>query len=88
MVYPASGHLPEPIRLAINSTADEPPHVETRMKGIGTSITRQATIPIVGQAVDPQDSAKIYGVTDDYGITDVHFEYRIDGGKSEAGESR
>jgi hypothetical protein len=80
-------YSPEPIRLTINSTADEPPRVETRMKGIGTSITRQATIPIVGQAVDPQDPAKIYGVTDDYGITDVHFEYRVDGGKAEAEES-
>jgi hypothetical protein len=74
----------EPIRLAINSIPDEPPHVDTRLKGIGNSITRQATIPIVGEAHDPQDATKIYGVTDDYGIADAHFEYRLETAKSDA----
>lgn len=78
----------EPIRLAINSIPDEPPHVETRLKGIGTSITRQATIPLVGEAHDPQDPSKVYGVTDDYGIADVHFEYRLETGKPDAAESK
>jgi hypothetical protein len=68
----------EPIRLAINSIPDEPPHVETRLKGIGNSITRQATIPVVGETPDPQDAAKVYGVTDDYGIADAHFEFKVD----------
>lgn len=69
----------EPVRLAINSIADEPPQIETRLKGIGNSITRQATIPVVGEAHDLQDPAKVYGVTDDYGVADARFEYKLDG---------
>ncbi|MBI3866633.1 MAG: hypothetical protein HY290_32525 [Planctomycetia bacterium] len=72
---------PEPIRLAVNSIPDDPPHVETRLKGIGNSITRQATIPLIGEAHDPQDASQVYGVTDDYGIADVHFEYRLEAAK-------
>ena len=74
----------EPARLAINSIADTPPQVETRLKGIGNSVTRQATIPVVGEARDPQDVSKVYGVTDDYGIAEVRFEYKIDAAKPEA----
>ena len=74
----------EPVRLAISSIPDEPPHVETRLKGIGNSITRQATIPVVGEARDPQDASKVYGVTDDYGIADAHFEYKVEAAKPEA----
>lgn len=74
----------EPIRLAINSIADKPPLVETRLKGIGNSITRQATIPVVGESADPQDASKVYGVTDDYGIADAHFEYKVETAKPEA----
>ena len=73
----------EPIRLAISCIPDEPPHVETRLKGIGNSITRQATIPVVGEARDPQDASKVYGVTDDYGIADAHFEYKVEAAKTE-----
>jgi len=76
----------EPIRLAINSIADTPPQVETRLKGIGNSITRQATIPVVGEAHDPQDATKVYGVTDDYGIADAHFEYKLETAALEARE--
>lgn len=74
----------EPARLAINSIADEPPQIETRLKGIGNSITRQATIPVVGEAHDPQDPSKVYGVTDDYGIADARFEYKLEASKPEA----
>src|SRR5213078_940740 len=74
----------EPVRLAVNSIADDPPQVETRLKGIGNSITRQATIPVVGEARDPQDASKVYGVTDDYGIADAHFEYKLEAVKAEA----
>jgi hypothetical protein len=69
----------EPVRLAINSIADEPPQIETRLKGIGNSITRQATIPVVGEAHDPQDPVKVYGVTDDYGVADARFEFKLEG---------
>ena len=74
----------EPVRLAINSIADDPPQVDTRLKGIGNSITRQATIPVVGEARDPQDQSKVYGVTDDYGIVDARFEYKLEATKPEA----
>jgi hypothetical protein len=74
----------EPVRLAISSIPDEPPHVETRLKGIGNSITRQATIPVVGEARDLQDASKVYGVTDDYGIAEAHFEYKVEAAKPEA----
>ncbi|HTI52527.1 MAG TPA: hypothetical protein VL475_16300, partial [Planctomycetaceae bacterium] len=52
----------EPARLTVNSIPDDPPRVETRLKGIGTSVTRQATIPVVGEIQDPQDGSKRYGV--------------------------
>lgn len=76
----------EPVRLAINSNADIPPQVETRLKGIGNSITRQATIPIVGEARDPQDPSKVYGVTDDYGVVDARFEYKLEAAKAAEGQ--
>lgn len=74
----------EPARLSINSIPDEPPQIETRLKGIGTSITRQATIPIVGEIQDVQDGSKRYGVTDDYGVAEARFEYKVERGKSDA----
>jgi hypothetical protein len=77
----------EPIRLAVNSIADEPPQVDTRLKGIGNSITRQATIPVVGETRDPQDASKVYGVTDDYGIADARFEFKLEAAKAEVRES-
>lgn len=76
----------EPARLTVNAIADEPPQVETRLKGIGTSITRQATIPIVGEIQDPQDGSKRYGATDDYGVAEARFEYKVEGSKGEKGE--
>lgn len=55
-----------PVRFTINAIADQPPLVESKLRGIGTSITRKARVPIVGS------------ITDDYGITTAHFEFRID----------
>ncbi len=77
----------EPVRLAVNSISDEPPQVETRLKGIGNSITRQATIPVVGEARDLQDASKVYGVTDDYGVAEARFEYKLEAAKAEAREA-
>ncbi len=57
---------PAPIRFAINGIVDQPPLVETKLKGIGTSITRKARIPIVGT------------ITDDYGIASAQFDFRVD----------
>lgn len=55
----------EPARVTISATVDQPPVVETRLRGIGTSITRKASIPVLGRVVD------------DYGLADVRFQYRI-----------
>lgn len=56
----------EPIRLVINGIVDQPPTVQTELRGIGSSITRKATIPVAGT------------VTDDYGIAKAEFQFRVD----------
>ncbi|WP_373650673.1 hypothetical protein [Schlesneria sp. DSM 10557] len=55
-----------PARFTINGIVDQPPVIESRLKGIGTSITRKARIPIAGT------------ITDDYGIANAEFEFRVD----------
>lgn len=55
----------EPIRIVINGIADTPPAITTELRGIGTSITRKATIPISGT------------ITDDYGVAKAQFEFRL-----------
>lgn len=56
----------EPIRLAVNGIADQPPVVEANLRGIGSSITRKARIPVAGL------------ITDDYGLQSARFEFVID----------
>ena len=56
----------EPTRLTVNSIADEPPKIETQLRGIGSSITRKAVIPITGL------------ISDDYGVATARFDYRLD----------
>ena len=58
----------EPARLLINGLPDTPPQVETKLRGIGTSITRKASIPIIGR------------IMDDYGISDLKFEFQVNDG--------
>ncbi|QDV49199.1 DUF4229 domain-containing protein [Gimesia fumaroli] len=60
----------EPIRLSINGIVDQPPKVDTRLTGIGKSITRKATIPIEGM------------ITDDYGIQAARFDFLVDQDKN------
>ncbi len=60
----------EPIRLLVNGIPDQPPVVQTELRGIGTSITRKATIPVAGK------------ITDDYGIAKAEFQFRIDKDKN------
>jgi hypothetical protein len=60
----------EPIRIVINGIADTPPTITTELRGVGTSITRKATIPVSGT------------VTDDYGVAQAQFEFRL--GKDQA----
>ncbi|MBN1910622.1 MAG: hypothetical protein JW818_12830 [Pirellulales bacterium] len=56
----------EPLRVAISAVADEAPELPIEMHGIGTAITPQAQLPMVGR------------VTDDYGVARVWFEHKID----------
>lgn len=56
----------EPARLTINGIVDQQPIVDTQLEGIGTSITRKASIPLSGL------------ITDDYGTTDARFEFLVD----------
>ena len=55
----------EPARLQITGIVDEPPEVQTRLTGIGKAITRKAFLPVAGE------------IKDDYGLAEVHFEYRL-----------
>jgi hypothetical protein len=55
----------EPIRIVINGVVDNPPVITTELRGIGTSITRKATIPLGGS------------ITDDYGVAKAQFEFRL-----------
>ena len=59
---------PAPTRFTINGIVDQPPVVETRLKGIGSSITRKARIPVAGTVID------------DYGVASVKFEFKVDDG--------
>lgn len=55
-----------PARLTINGIVDQPPTVKTELRGIGSSITRKARIPVAGQ------------LSDDYGVLSARFDYRVD----------
>jgi hypothetical protein len=56
----------EPARVLISGITDKEPGIETRLRGIGTSITRKASIPVIAR------------LTDDYGIADARLEFQID----------
>ncbi|WP_437192187.1 hypothetical protein [Planctomicrobium sp. SH527] len=55
---------PSPSTLTVNGIVDQSPVVSTRRTGIGTVVTRIATIPIEGK------------ITDDYGVAKAWFSYR------------
>ena len=55
----------EPIRVVINGIVDQPPVIQSELRGIGSSITRKAVIPVSGT------------ITDDYGVARARFEYRV-----------
>lgn len=57
-------HNREPIRLNLTSRPDEPPHVGVRLRGIGSSVTPNARLPLDGD------------VTDDYGISKMWYEFK------------
>ncbi len=56
----------EPARLTIQGIVDEPPRIESELRGIGSAITRKARIPIAGL------------ITDDYGVASARFDYKVD----------
>ena len=58
----------DPVRLVLSAVPDEPPKVAVRLRSIGQAITPEAVLPLVGE------------ITDDYGLAQVWFEYRIDEG--------
>ncbi|MBN1393628.1 MAG: hypothetical protein JW959_01165 [Pirellulales bacterium] len=56
----------DPVRLVLVAAADQPPQTAVQLDGIGTAITPQARIPVVGR------------IADDYGLGRIWFEYVID----------
>ena len=55
----------QPYRVTINAMEDLPPQVEISLRGIGTAITPQATIPVGGQ------------ITDDYQVKSSWFQVDV-----------
>jgi hypothetical protein len=60
----------DPFRLPLSVVPDQTPEASVQLRGIGSAITPQATIPFAG------------GVTDDYGLEEAWFDYVIDDGAS------
>jgi hypothetical protein len=58
----------EPYRVSLAVVRDEVPQIAVRLSGIGTTITPDATLPLVGK------------ITDDYGLDRAWFEYQVDSG--------
>jgi hypothetical protein len=56
----------EPVRLTLSALEDRRPELSVQLRGIGSAVTPQASIPAAGR------------VDDDYGIARVWFEYAID----------
>lgn len=56
----------EPVRLTLAAVPDQRPELSVQMRGIGSAVTPQASIPATGR------------VTDDHGIARIWFEYAID----------
>ena len=56
----------EPYRVVLSVIADQPPDVSVQLRGIGSAVTPQATIPFIGK------------IADEYGLQEVWYEYQID----------
>jgi hypothetical protein len=57
----------EPARLTINAIRDQHPVVDTELRGISSSITRKAVIPVAVR------------ISDDYGVAKAQFNFKVDG---------
>jgi hypothetical protein len=62
----------DPFRLVLSVAPDAAPEVSVQLRGIGSAVTPQATIPLAGR------------LSDDYGLTEAWFEYQIDESEVEA----
>jgi hypothetical protein len=60
----------DPVRLVLTPLPDQPPQLAVQLDGIGTAVTPQARVPVVGR------------ITDDYGLGRAWFECAIDERKS------
>jgi hypothetical protein len=58
----------EPYRVSLSVVPDEVPQVAVRLAGIGTAITPDAVLPVVGK------------ITDDYGLDRIWFAYEVGNG--------
>jgi hypothetical protein len=58
-------------KLAINSIEDKIPEFDIQLRGIASSITRKAIIPVTGT------------VKDDYGIVNSHFFFKVDANEAQ-----
>jgi hypothetical protein len=56
----------EPSRFDLRGKVDEPPKVETELRGVGSIITRTAVVPVRGT------------IRDDHGIVSARFDFKID----------
>lgn len=66
----------DPFRLAVSARLDETPEVNVQLRGIGTAVTPQARIPLVGRLLD------------DYALVEAWFEYEVDDAQPERRELR
>ncbi|HEY4310462.1 MAG TPA: hypothetical protein VGN12_13500 [Pirellulales bacterium] len=55
-----------PFVVALSAVADEPPQLSLQLRGIGTAVTPQARLPLVGQ------------INDDYGVDAAGFHVTVD----------
>lgn len=58
----------DPIPLVLTPKLDQPPEVKAAFYGVGEAITPDARLPIRGD------------ITDDYGVVDLRYRYRVEGG--------
>jgi hypothetical protein len=56
----------EPYRVSLAAVRDELPQIAVRLAGIGTAITPDAVLPLVGK------------ITDDYGLDRAWFDFKVD----------
>ncbi len=59
----------EPMPLVLVAAPDQPPQLAVQLDGVGSAITPQARLPVIGR------------IADDYGVGRVWFEYAIDDGQ-------